>query len=604
MNDLDLLRKYEPIVRYTAGEMFFPCAVDEFVNDAGLWLIDDKGDLQQLARPGELNLEKLAKYDEVPDNHVLYISVAGEPLDPIEYQRWLRRTDRDPFVAPGRLARVPLLSRIVDSLFDMSLMVRGTVPGGMSAAVDLKYKELLTKDSRRVYYGRVRREGGWIVLHYLFFFTMNNWRSGFFGVNDHESDWEQVFIYLADEGDAPEPRWAAFASHDFSGDDLRRRWDDPRMTREGDHPVIYAGAGSHASYFEQGEYVMDATPSFLIPVKNGTAQLRRFWVDNLGQGSESGAELEEQVGSLISIPFVDYARGDGKSIGPGQDEEWTPILIADDDGWVDKYRGLWGLDTRDPFGGERAPAGPKYNRDGSVRQAWYDPLGWAGIDKILPPQATLTQLEERLAAVAEEEQALEDELDIRREAVRKLALDVEALQSLAYHRTLYEQRYAMLQTAQSELQGLQARKVETTETLKALQAYRTRARGGDWGSPDAHLHHVHHPAPPPPAQSRAVEVWAAISGALALLLFVGLIIFRPENWIFWAVVIGIAFGAVESLTRGRIGNFLLTTVIVLALIAGVILIVEFWRWILVLGLIAVVFHMIRDNLSELVQSRH
>ncbi|MEZ4715518.1 MAG: hypothetical protein R2851_05425 [Caldilineaceae bacterium] len=28
MNDLDLLRRYEPVVRYTEGEMFFPCAVD------------------------------------------------------------------------------------------------------------------------------------------------------------------------------------------------------------------------------------------------------------------------------------------------------------------------------------------------------------------------------------------------------------------------------------------------------------------------------------------------------------------------------------------------------------------------------------------------
>jgi hypothetical protein len=230
-------------------------------------------------------------------------------------------------------------------------------------------------------------------------------------------------------------------------------------------------------------------------------------------------------------------------------------------------------------------------------------LGWAGLDKILPPQATLIELEERLTTLAQEQQDLEAELVARREAVRKLALDVEALQATEYHRALYAHGHATLQEAQAELQGLQAQKVEATETHKALQAYLKRAQAGDWGPPDAHLHHVHHPAPPLPAQSRAVEVWAAISGALALLLFVGLIIFRPDNWIFWTVVIGIAFGAVESLTRGRIGNFLLTTVVVLALVATVILVFEFWRWILVLGLIGVVFHMIRDNLRELILSR-
>ena len=31
MNDLDLLRQYEPIVKFTYGEHFFPTAVDGYV---------------------------------------------------------------------------------------------------------------------------------------------------------------------------------------------------------------------------------------------------------------------------------------------------------------------------------------------------------------------------------------------------------------------------------------------------------------------------------------------------------------------------------------------------------------------------------------------
>ena len=31
MSDLDLLRQYEPILRFTQGELFFPRAVDEYV---------------------------------------------------------------------------------------------------------------------------------------------------------------------------------------------------------------------------------------------------------------------------------------------------------------------------------------------------------------------------------------------------------------------------------------------------------------------------------------------------------------------------------------------------------------------------------------------
>ena len=44
--------------------------------------------------------------------------------------------------------------------------------------------------------------------------------------------------------------------------------------------------------------------------------------------------------------------------------------------------GLWGLDTGDRLAGERAPAGPKYTRTGTVRQSWNDPLGFVGLASV------------------------------------------------------------------------------------------------------------------------------------------------------------------------------------------------------------------------------
>ena len=99
------------------------------------------------------------------------------------------------------------------------------------------------------------RRGGWIVLHYLYFYFMNDWRSTFAGANDHEADLEQAFVVLEDAPGGPRPVWFGCAAHDYSGDELRRRWDDPYITLVGDHPVIHAGAGSHAAYFEAGEYI-------------------------------------------------------------------------------------------------------------------------------------------------------------------------------------------------------------------------------------------------------------------------------------------------------------------------------------------------------------
>ena len=98
----------------------------------------------------------------------------------------------------------------------------------------------------------------------------------------------------------------------------------------------------------------------------------------------SGRKSRDRSG--IGLPFVDYRRGDGPSVGPGTERPWTAIVIDDETPWVRNYRGLWGYDTRDPFGGERAPAGPRYERNGSIRRSWDRPVAWAGLDRCHRPQ--------------------------------------------------------------------------------------------------------------------------------------------------------------------------------------------------------------------------
>jgi hypothetical protein len=305
---------------------------------------------------------------------------------------------------------------------------------------------------------------------------------------------------------------------------------------------------------------------------------------------------------LLNIPHIDYARGDGLSIGPGGDEGWTPILISDEVGWVDGYRGLWGLDTRDPIGGERAPAGPKYNRNGGVRQSWFDPLGWAGMDKVMPPPRVPGEVEERIAELEAETQALEGQIEEKREAARELALEVEALRAAEHLTATLDKKQEQLETELDELRSMERGRSDSIDTLKALNAYRDRIERGDWGPPDAHIRHVHHPEPPPPPGHRIVESWAAISGALALLALVGLLILSPPDWLLWAAAIVVAFGAVEAATRRRLVNYLLTVTIILAVIAAIILVVEFWRWLILLVLIGLVVYMIWDNLRELWQA--
>ena len=52
------------------------------------------------------------------------------------------------------------------------------------------------------------RQNHWTVLQYWFFYCYNNWRSGFGGVNDHESDWEMISVYLYEADGQLVPEWA------------------------------------------------------------------------------------------------------------------------------------------------------------------------------------------------------------------------------------------------------------------------------------------------------------------------------------------------------------------------------------------------------------
>ena len=166
----------------------------------------------------------------------------------------------------ARLARVGYASRFLDAIFSLTLFLRGRVPGD-SAAAAMHRLPARRPEAERIYpyYGRVVRENGWIVLQYWIFYPFNNWRSGFFGANDHEADWEMIAIYLYERADGEvAPAWVAYASHDFHGDDLRRAWDDAEeLERVGEHPVVYVGAGSHAAYFRRGEYVTEIEVPYL-----------------------------------------------------------------------------------------------------------------------------------------------------------------------------------------------------------------------------------------------------------------------------------------------------------------------------------------------------
>lgn len=600
MNDLELLRRHEPILRFTYGELFFPTRVGPYVARSSLWLRDARGKLIELEPRGSLTLERIASYDKIEPGQTMFLKFVEEPLEGVTYQRWKYREDRPRFQAPGRLARVGLASRLLDSLFSLSLILRGTVPGGTAGAAALQYRRIMAADEHYTYYGRVVREGGYIVLHYFFFYVMNDWRSTFYGVNDHEADWEQVILYLSERQDGePTPEWIAFASHDYEGDDLRRRWDDPTITVEGNHPVVFPGAGSHASYFERGEYLHAVKLAFLHPLFSVLHAGERLWRNVLRQGDPE--KLVDRIEGFLSVPFVDYARGDGLEIGPGRDNQWSPELICEDTGWAQDYRGLWGFDARDPLAGETAPGGPKFNRDGSVRRSWHDPLGWAGMHKVAPGPVATDMLLEHLTELQEELQSVEARAAELSITLPRLELEVRALRLSKHNRPLLDSQQAVLNEGERELNDLFTQRAELQERIDASHDYLVQIREtGNFGDPQTHIRRIHRPQSEDVVQQgRLAEGWAALSTGIVLLVFVGLVLSGVASWVAVLALVTGMFLLVEAILYRKLERLLLNVTVILAVITTGVLVFEFFWYLLVIGAIALAGLIITDNIREL-----
>jgi hypothetical protein len=602
--DEALLRRFEPVLKFTHGELFFPTPATDYVAACDLLSGPTPSSAQVIIPVGALTPEALATSGDAPPGETRFLRFVQSPLNPIELARFNSRPERPQFHAPGRLARVGLLARMLDAGLVMSLLIRGKVPGGTAAAAAIKAEAMRAADPRVSYHGRVVRQAGYVVLQYLFFYPMNDWRSTFDGANDHEADWEQAFVILeaAPDADALSPVWFAAAAHDEQGADLRRRWDDPRLERVGDHVVVYPGAGSHATYMERGEYIMRLALPGAALQRGVLDWLRHLWRDTLNQPDPG--DLAESLAKLVSVPFVDYARGDGLAVGPGQTVEWSPILVGDEDGWVDAYRGLWGLDTGDRMAGERAPAGPKYTRTGTVRQSWNDPLSFVGLAGAPTPAEERAALVARIEALQAERAEVQAEAAVLETSLPGLTVEVRALAEASGVDAYRERQAAELAAGEAKLAALRSRSAELRAAGLAARAYLERSDAGDRGDPRAHLAHAAHPEPPAQTRQRVfAETWAALSVgvlvlALALILWFHILPVGPT-----VALLVTGYLAIESFAQRRVETLLLRVTVLLAMISTVLLATHYARELMLLGLGALGLFILLDNARELVRRR-
>ncbi|MGH3109048.1 MAG: hypothetical protein ACRDN7_10660 [Rubrobacter sp.] len=605
-----LLRRFKPVIRFTKGEWFYPMDCEPYVDACSLWVRRPGEDALCVVPAGELTLERLAQQPDDTTGAVHYLKIPNPKEDENQGRRARRRArrshtnpdwPRETFRAGrGRLARVGYISRLADALFSLVLLARGRVPGGDVEGARVLYGRFMEKEEHFRYHGHVVRQDGWIVLRYWLFYAFNDWRSNVFGANDHEADWEKIFVFLSEsESGEVRPEWAAYAAHEETGDDLRRRWDDPELEKIGEHPVAYVCAGSHATRYSRGEYLTEL--AFPLPRAFAVVRrvARRFWYVTLRQYADE--DYSEKPYEQFTIPFVDYGRGDGLSVGPGQDMEWDPPRLMNPlPSWVSRYRGLWGLYTQDPFEGEDAPAGPMYDRDKTISREWFDPVGWAGLDKVPTRTEQLGVITGRQAEIEERRDLLRSELLEKSSRLKALGMDAEATRDQSHLSKLHENQMRHIEELSKEVETLRAQLSDDEVLAESLKDHAERLKDGE--RPPARAHIVHPARPVSEAETRAgrvAQLWASISIAVVLVTLILIIAYQRQD-LLSALVFAIAmFAFIEAGFRRRLTRFIVSVNVALAIVGALVILEHYFWGIIVLAVLAVGLYILWENLREL-----
>src|SRR5918998_4823033 len=97
-----------------------------------------------------------------------------------------------------------------------------------------------------------------------------------------------------------------------------------------------------------------------------------------------------------------------------------------------------------------------YNRDGSVARPWYDPVGWAGLDKVPPPTETLSTVKEQKDTIEARRAALEAEIEEKSRQLKGLGVEAAAARGQPHLRALHETNREQIEALSEEVDRLRA----------------------------------------------------------------------------------------------------------------------------------------------------
>ncbi|MGE0538605.1 MAG: Vps62-related protein [Dehalococcoidia bacterium] len=182
-----------------------------------------------------------------------------------------------------------------------------------------------------VTYAHIEREKGYLALQYWFYYYFNDWN------NQHESDWEMIqLLFRADsaaEALEQDPARVSFAQH--SGGETAE-WNDKKLRREGDHPIVYVSGGSHASYFEPKVYLGLGEAGSGLGCDDASRPARRVPLEVRLVPAEVNGEDDPFAWSVFQGRWGEHHPGQNNGpTGPNTKPRWTQPVTHFDENILD-----------------------------------------------------------------------------------------------------------------------------------------------------------------------------------------------------------------------------------------------------------------------------
>jgi hypothetical protein len=241
-----------------------------------------------------------------------------------------------------------------------------------------------------------------------------------------------------------------------------------------------------------------------------------------------------------------------------------------------------------------------YNRDGTVRRSWYDPLGWAGLDKVPPSTTLLENIGEQQAQLKAQQEAMISSAEEKTRQLEGLGTESTAMRHQPHMSEVYERHQKQIADLSQEVDQLRAQMASDQALLESLALYAQRMRAGEREPARAHLRQPHRAASDEALRvGRLAEIWAAASIGLMLIGLVAMALFARDHLIPWLIAIVALFVFIESSVRGKLTRLVASVTAGLAAVSALIIVYEFFWQIVLAAVVVAGVYILWENLSEL-----